>query len=264
MLRRSFAQIFAALMVLVPAVASAQPVAHPWHQVDPSYDGKNSFRAIIEIPRGSRNKYEVDKPTGLLRLDRVISTKEGYPLDYGFIPKSYAGDHDPLDVLVVSSGEPVESLAIVPVRAIGVMKMHDQGEQDDKVICVNTGDPVYGKLTDISQVPPAKLDEITHFFSTYKAREGKKVEIEKPEGPAEARRIVARSFLDYDKLRASQGLLGKVKGFLGEAASLFRRVFARAETRVANRRVETRGMTGLLDAEIEQAAADPGAARDGR
>jgi inorganic pyrophosphatase len=267
-----------AVFLFLPAAAHAQVrgVAHPWHEVDAAYDGKLTFNAVIEIPRGSKNKYEVDKPTGLLRLDRVLRSDDGYPLDYGLIPGTYGDDHDPLDVLVLTS-HPVDPLTIVPVRAIGVMKMIDNGEGDDKIIAVNTGDPIYGKLTDISELPPEKLKEITHFFSTYKIREGKKVTVETPTGPDEAEKVLAQAFKDYKTLLETQAKEREAKenkgGFFSAVTDAFERVgtffkdsFARLTTNEAapETRVETRGAAGLLSERIAEGAAEPSAERDGR
>jgi inorganic pyrophosphatase len=264
---KHFLALACAFFLLVPTAAHAQTprgVAHPWHEVDPAYDGKLTFRAVIEIPRGSKNKYEVDKPTGLLKLDRVLRSDEGYPLDYGLIPRSYGDDHDPLDVLVLTS-HPVDPLTIVPSRAIGVMKMVDQGEGDDKIIAVNTGDPVYGNLTDISQLPQAKLDEIQHFFATYKIREGKKVEVQTPTGPDEAQKVLARAFEDYKTLTAPRGLFSTFTDALDRVGSFFKDSIAKLTTTdAAPERVDTRGAAGLLEERIAESAAEPGAERDGR
>src|SRR5512141_352181 len=115
---------------------------HPWHDVDPGSSAPAFVRAIIEIPKGSKGKYELDKDSGLLKVDRVLFSSVHYPANYGFIPRTYCDDHDPLDVLVLGQ-EPVVPLAIMRAKAIGVMKMTDQGEEDDKIIAVHADDPEY-------------------------------------------------------------------------------------------------------------------------
>lgn len=288
-MRRNLAALAVALVLLTPAIASAQPhgVAHPWHGVDPEYDGKGTVRVIIEIPKGSMNKYEIDKPTGLLKLDRVLRSDVGYPADYGFIPKSYGHDGDPLDVLVVSSHK-VAPLAIVEARTIGVIKMIDQGEGDDKIIAVNPSDPVYGNIKDVSELPPEKLAEIETFFKTYKIREGKVVTVEKAEGPEVAKRIIEESFVDYKALAAKlaaeeraakaeadraarTGFFGPVRSFLTRAGSAFVSGFQRfaslfyktADRSEAPKVEERRGMSDALQGRIAEATAK-GAERKGR
>jgi inorganic pyrophosphatase len=220
-MRPILAALAVAFVLFAPAAAHAQPtVAHPWHGVDPAYDGEGTFHAVIEIPRGSKNKYEIDKPTGLLKLDRVLKSDDGYPADYGFIPKSYGHDGDPLDVLVISS-HAVSPLTIVEARTIGVLRMTDSGEGDDKILAVNPTDPVYGKIRDVSELPKEKLDEIESFFKTYKLREGKTVTVEKPEGPDAARKIIEESFRDYGKLRARSGFFGPIRSLFGKARDVF-------------------------------------------
>jgi inorganic pyrophosphatase len=288
-MRRNILALACALVLLTPAIAAAQPhgVAHPWHGVENGYDATGAtFRTIIEIPKGSMNKYEIDKPTGLLKLDRVLRSDVGYPADYGFIPKSYGHDGDPLDVLVVSSHR-VAPLAIVEARTIGVIRMIDQGEGDDKILAVNPSDPVFGKITDVSQLPPEKLAEIETFFKTYKLREGKVVTVEKAEGPEAAKKIIEESLVDYEKLaaklaaeekaakeaaeraeraaRAREGIFGKVKSFFGRAGSTFMSGFTKfaglfyrstgssAERSEAAKLREARGMADALNDRIGEA-----------
>ncbi len=205
-------------------------------------------------------------------LDRVLRSDDGYPLDYGFIPRTYGDDHDPLDVLVLTS-HPVDPLTIVPVRAIGVMKMIDNGEGDDKIIAVNTGDPIYGKLTNISELPKEKLEEITHFFSTYKIREGKTVTVETPTGPDAAAKVLAQAFEDYKTLQATQATEKKGGGLFSSLSDAFERVGSFIKDSIAKlttsdaapeTRVDTRGAAGLLEERISEGAAEPSAERDGR
>src|ERR1700748_3848543 len=141
---------------------------HPWHDcyIDRTLV-KQSFPAIVEIPKGSTNKYELDKETGLLRLDRVLYSAVYYPADYGFIPQTYCGDGDPLDVLVLGQ-EPVYPLTIVTARAIGVMRMRDEKGLDDKILAVNVVDPSVQEYKDREELPTHVLREIKRFFEDYK------------------------------------------------------------------------------------------------
>lgn len=172
---------------------------NPWRDVDPQYDGELSFRGVIEIPKDSKNKYELDKETGLLVIDRILYSSVMYPASYGFIPKSYADDGDPLDVLVLAQ-EPIHPLTIVRCRALGVMPMLDGGKADDKIIAVHRGDPEYADYEDISDLPPHRMKEIARFFEDYKVLEKKTVRVKKPKGRAAAKRILGRAFLDYQDL----------------------------------------------------------------
>lgn len=147
------------------------------------------FVAFIEITKGSKMKYEIDEETGLISVDRILSTSTAYPWNYGLIPRTVAPDGDPLDVLVISS-EPIIPGALAKCKPIGVMRMVDSGDQDDKIICVLPKDPVYRDFTDIAQLPEHIGKEIQHFFSVYKALEGKKTEVGKIEGPEAAKATV--------------------------------------------------------------------------
>ena len=150
---------------------------HPWHDtyVDDAVIA-TAFPVIIEIPKGSTNKYELDKETGLLRLDRVLYSAVYYPADYGFIPRTYCDDGDPLGVLVLGQ-EPVYPLTIVEARAVGVMRMRDEKGIDDKIVCVPTHDPGWNHAETLDDVPEQLQREISHFFSIYNELEGKKVEV---------------------------------------------------------------------------------------
>ena len=128
-------------------------MVHPWHDLpNPMADIEDGFNVYIEIPKGSRVKYELDKPSGLLRVDRVLYSAVHYPANYGFLPRSYCGDKDPLDVLVLGN-EPVVPGVMMRARAIGVMHMEDQGEEDDKIIAVHVHDPAFEEYTDLDQLP---------------------------------------------------------------------------------------------------------------
>jgi inorganic pyrophosphatase len=159
---------------------------HPWHDthVDEA-EIATAFPVIIEIPRGSTNKYELDKETGLLRLDRVLYSAVHYPADYGFVPRTYCDDGDPLDVLVLGNG-PVYPLTIVQARAIGVMRMRDEKGIDDKIVAVSVHDPSFADYTDHRQLPPHILRQVRQFFEDYKVLEEKQVVVEELLGPMEA------------------------------------------------------------------------------
>src|SRR5262245_11846823 len=150
---------------------------------------ERSFPVIIEVPKGSKNKYELDKETGLLRLDRVLFSAVHYPANYGFIPRTYCDDNDPLDALVLGQ-EPVHPLTLIEARAIGVMRMRDEKGLDDKIVAVSVHDPAFADYTIATQLPAHMLREIRRFFEDYKVLENKQVIVEDILGPADALRIV--------------------------------------------------------------------------
>lgn len=177
---------------------------HPWH--DTYLDDATvslSFPVVIEIPKGSKNKYELDKETGLLRLDRVLHSAVYYPADYGFIPRTYCDDGDPLDALVLSQ-EPVYPLTIVEARAIGVMRMRDEKGIDDKIVAVSVRDPAFADYSDKSQLPAHLLREVRRFFQDYKALENKEVIVEDMLGPEPAIKIIRESLELYRRLRRGE------------------------------------------------------------
>jgi inorganic pyrophosphatase len=177
---------------------------HPWHDtyVDDAVIA-TAFPVIIEIPKGSTNKYELDKETGLLRLDRVLYSAVHYPADYGFIPRTFCDDGDPLDALVISQ-EPVHPLTIVEARAIGVMRMRDEKGIDDKIVAVSVKDPSFADFLDKSQLPPHVLRQVRRFFEDYKVLEHKQVVVEEMLGPADAVAIIADALELYRKLRRGE------------------------------------------------------------
>src|ERR1700739_959389 len=179
---------------------------HAWHDVSPGNDLPRDFQAVIEIPLGSNVKYELDKPTGLLKVDRIIHSAVFYPANYGFIPQTYAEDNDPLDVLVLCQ-EPVQPLALIKARAIGVMTMIDGGASDDKIIAVATKDPECTDSVEARHLPPPRLLVLKRFFSDYKQLEGKQVQVEDIRPAYAAMNIIEKSLARYtalrDELRAS-------------------------------------------------------------
>lgn len=177
---------------------------HAWHDVyvDDRLVEK-AFPVVIEVPMGSKNKYELDKETGFLRLDRVLFSAVYYPANYGFIPRTFCDDGDPLDALVLGS-EPVHPLTIIEARAVGVMRMRDEKGIDDKILAVNVADPSFSDYTDHKQLPPHTLRQIKRFFEDYKALEHKQVVVEDFLGPEEALPIVAEALDLYRKLRRGE------------------------------------------------------------
>ena len=177
---------------------------HPWHDsyIDEAVV-ETAFPVIIEIPKGSKNKYELDKETGLLRLDRVLFSAVHYPANYGFVPRTFCDDGDPLDALVLGQ-EPVYPLTIVEARAIGVMRMRDDKGIDDKIIAVNVRDPAVADYRDRNQLPAHVEREIKRFFQDYKVLEHKTVEVEDFLGPAEAFIVLREALELYRKLRRGE------------------------------------------------------------
>lgn len=169
-----------------------------WHDISPERITRKDFEAVIEISKGSKMKYELDKETGLLKLDRVLHTSTHYPANYGFIPRTYADDNDPLDVLVLCS-EKIEPLALVRCYPIGVISMVDGGHADDKIIAIPFGDPTYNAYKDISQLPKHIFDEMTHFFKVYKMLENKDTAINEAQGALAAVEIIEDAIENYKK-----------------------------------------------------------------
>lgn len=149
---------------------------NPWHDVPIGSKSPKIINAIIEIPKDSKIKYEVDKETGMLKLDRFLYSAVHYPGDYGFIPQTLWYDEDPLDIIILTQ-RPVYPLTLAEARVIGVIRMFDGNEKDDKLIAVYDGDPRYGEFEDIKDIPKHVMEELKHFFSTYKELQGKKVHV---------------------------------------------------------------------------------------
>lgn len=169
-----------------------------WHDIGENRIFPTDFMAVIEIPKGSNKKYELDKQTGLLALDRILFTATHYPMNYGFIPRTYGDDKDPLDVLVICS-EAIQPMTLVRCYPIGMMKMTDGGEGDEKIIAIPYGDPTYMGYTDIKELPAHIFDELKHFFSIYKHLEKKDTVVEEFGGPIEAVGCIERCMENYKK-----------------------------------------------------------------
>ncbi len=172
--------------------------ANPWHSVSPGSEIPNTVNGIIEIPQNTRAKYELDKESGLLKMDRVLYSSMYYPANYGFIPQTYCDDKDPLDILVLSQIT-VVPMCIVSARVIGVMRMLDGGELDDKIIAVAENDMSVNHIHDITELPAHFLKELKNFFEDYKKLENKTVEVEDFQNADIAKEIVKQSLLDYKK-----------------------------------------------------------------
>ncbi len=171
---------------------------NPWHDVSLGDKFPDIIRAIIEIPKGSKNKYEIDKESGMIKVDRVLFSSMHYPANYGFIPKSYCGDNDPLDILVLGQ-EPVPPLTLMMAKPIGVMKMVDQGASDDKIIAVHANDPEYADFNSIYELPKHRLQELRRFFEDYTALENKTVVVKDFFDREEAIKVINESIELYKK-----------------------------------------------------------------
>ncbi len=171
---------------------------NPWHNVSPGNNLPETVNGIIEIPKGTRAKYELDKESGLLRLDRVLYSSVYYPANYGFIPQSYCDDNDPLDILILSQID-IVPMCIVPAKVIGVMRMLDNGEADDKIIAVAVGDPSVSHINDISELPQHFISELRNFFEDYKKLENKTVVVEEFFDRNTAIEILQDSFKMYQE-----------------------------------------------------------------
>jgi inorganic pyrophosphatase len=171
-------------------------MVHPWHDLPAGPHPPELVTAVIEIPQGSRNKYEIDKASGAFRLDRVLYSAVHYPGDYGIIPRTLAEDGDPLDVLVRIE-EPTFPGCLIDVRPIGVLLMRDLGELDEKILAVPANDPLAAEYFDIADMPGHLLKEIEHFFSIYKDLEGKRAEIEAWRGVTGATRVIEECLARY-------------------------------------------------------------------
>ena len=176
---------------------------NPWHDFNPARIQPESFTVIIEIPKGSKKKYELDKETGLIRLDRILFTSTHYPMNYGFVPRTLADDEDPLDVLVLRS-EALDPLTEVDSCPIGVVEMIDNDRVDEEIIAISFRDPTYNNFHDLSDLPQHTVSEVSHFFDVYKALEHSKTSVTETKGREEAIRIVAQAIQRYREVFADE------------------------------------------------------------
>lgn len=167
-----------------------------WHKISPKRINPDDFIAVIEIEKGSKIKYELDKETGLIRMDRILHTSTHYPANYGFIPRTYSDDNDPLDVLVLCS-EKLGPMTLVRCYPIGVIRMLDNDRRDDKIIAIPFDDPNYNMYKDIQELPAHVFDEMTHFFKVYKELENKTTAVDEIEDVESAKTIIANDIEHY-------------------------------------------------------------------
>ena len=170
-----------------------------WHDIDSSRIEPYNFLAVIEIPKGSKKKYELDKKSGLLMVDRILYTSTHYPANYGFIPKTLADDGDPLDVLVLCN-EVIDPLVLVPCYPIGVISMIDNGRNDEKIIAIPFEDPSYNAYRSIDALPKHIFEEMQHFFRVYKQLEGKETAVNEVQGQKAAAEIIAQCISNYKEI----------------------------------------------------------------
>ena len=168
-----------------------------FHDIDKSRIKPEKFVAFIEIQKGGKVKYELDKETGLIIFDRLLSTSMVYPANYGFIPRTLGGDGDPLDVLVITT-EPLNSGVLVEAKPIGIINMIDDGEADEKIIAIATSDPFLKNVESLDDLPKHTFDEMKHFFEHYKDLQNKKTEITSIDGKEQAYKIIQESLYNYD------------------------------------------------------------------
>lgn len=171
---------------------------HPWHDVHPGEEIQDYVTGVIEIPKNCRAKYELDKDSGMLILDRVLYSSINYPANYGFIPQTYCDDGDPLDILVISQIE-IVPMCLVDAKVIGVMRMMDGGEMDDKIIAVAANDMSVNHINDIDELPPHTIRELRSFFEDYKKLENKTVVVEDFQGRETALTVLQQSIEDYNQ-----------------------------------------------------------------
>ncbi len=178
---------------------------NPWHVVNIGPDAPKIVTSMIEIPKGSKSKYELDKETGFLRLDRVLYSSLNYPYNYGFIPQTYCDDKDPLDILILTQVK-ILPMSLMRAKVIGVMRMIDGGEADDKIIAVSPDDMSVSHIEDIEELPPHALRELQTFFEDYKKLENKEVLVEKFQNKEKAWEIIEQSIIDYKAYIGEHGI----------------------------------------------------------
>ena len=173
-------------------------MAHPWHEIPMGDEAPETFTVVIEVPQGSKVKYELEKESGALKVDRVLYSSVVYPWNYGFIPQTLAEDEDPLDAIILMQ-EPVAPLSLLEVKPIGMLNMVDEGEPDENIICVLVDDPQYNSYTNVKELPEHIFKEMEQFFDTYKALEGKETSVHGVVGPEEAKETVTESITRYNE-----------------------------------------------------------------
>lgn len=169
-----------------------------WHDIIPARIKADDFIAVVEISKGSKKKYELDKETGFIILDRILHTSTHYPANYGFIPRTYGDDKDPLDVLILCS-EAIEPLSLVRCYPVGVMRMIDNGMNDEKIIAIPFNDPSYNSYSSIDELPAHIFNEMKHFFNVYKELENKQTAVKEFGGPQEAIEVIRYSIKNYEE-----------------------------------------------------------------
>lgn len=169
-----------------------------WHDINPARITAEDFVAVVEISKGSKKKYELDKETGFIILDRILHTSTHYPANYGFIPRTYGDDKDPLDVLILCS-EAIEPLSLVRCYPVGVMRMIDNGMNDEKIIAIPFNDPSYNSYSSIDELPAHIFNEMKHFFNVYKELENKQTAVKEFGGPQEAIEVIRYSIKNYEE-----------------------------------------------------------------
>ncbi len=179
-------------------------MTHPWHDVPVGPDAPDEFNVVVEISKGSKVKYEMDKETGLLLVDRILYSSVVYPENYGFIPRTLADDGDPLDILVLMQ-ESIQPLSILKVRPIGLLPMTDSGEEDENVICVHADDPQYAVYEHFGELAEHRFREMSRFFAEYKSLEGKEVEVGEVAGPDAAVKAIKHAMELYGEKFPEQG-----------------------------------------------------------
>lgn len=167
-----------------------------WHEISPKRITPEDFICVVEIPKGSKKKYELDKETGLIILDRILHTSTHYPANYGFIPRTYGDDNDPLDVLLLCA-ETLEPMSLVRAYPIGVIKMIDNGRNDEKIIAIPFNDPTYNHYTNIDQLPAHVFEEMRHFFAVYKNLEQKETAVDEVQARDAAVKVIAEAIDNY-------------------------------------------------------------------
>ena len=173
-------------------------MAHPWHDVPVGPDAPDEFNVVIEVAKNSKVKYEMDKETGLLSVDRILYSSMIYPENYGFVPRTLAEDGDPLDVLVLMQ-TPVQPMSVLTVRPVGYLPMTDDGEEDDNLVCVHVDDPQYAHIAQLADFGAHRIEEIQQFFREYKNLEGKEVEVGEPDGRERAVAAVKKGIRLYEE-----------------------------------------------------------------